>query len=81
MIFVLKPRSNDEEFEASIGSPYVHAQGYVIRASNERAARRIAAERNKGEVAEAWLDRSKTTCEEVDPDGGPGVLLVNQPTG
>lgn len=52
-----------------------HAQGFVIRASSPRAARKIAAA-NKGDEEESvWLDPKYSTCSELKTEGKAEVIL------
>jgi hypothetical protein len=43
----------------------------VVRADSERRARELAADQ---ESSWKWRDAERTTCEELPPDGGSGVV-------
>jgi len=49
------------------------AIGFVVRAANEREARKLAADRHGDEGDEAW--KLQATCTELTVEGPPGVIL------
>jgi hypothetical protein len=49
--------------------------GFVVRAKDERTARRLASSRAGDEGPEAWLAADHSTCVEVKPDGPEEVLM------
>ena len=54
--------------------------GFVIRAADEAAARRIAEKKAESEWQHApgyWLDASCSSCEVVAVDGEPAVILAD----
>lgn len=59
---------------------YDENHGLVVRAASEPHARRIAMEHSaaSGDEHEAvWLDAKQTTCEAINEDGEPSVILVD----
>ena len=54
---------------------YDCTNGLVIRATNERAARAIAAESHGDEGAQAWTDASLSTCEPLTASGESELIL------
>jgi hypothetical protein len=50
------------------------AQGFVVRAKNEDAAR-FYADKRHGDEGNAWLFPTRTTCEELLTKGEEGVIL------
>lgn len=66
---ILRP---DEEPPA-----YDVANGFVVRAESESAAREIASKNSGDEGRSVWLDPEKTTCVELMADGEPGCILVD----
>ncbi len=57
---------------ADIG--YDEYDAKVIRSSCESLARECA-NKNTGDEGAIWTDKNKVTCEELDLDGCPGVIL------
>lgn len=58
------------------------AFGFVVRAADEEEARWQAhqgggQENGTLEGVQPWLDSNYSRCEELHPDGDPGVVLVN----
>lgn len=57
----------------------VFVDGFVIRADNETQARLIASDHHNSDTgnssATAWLDHDNTSCELLDADGPPGLIL------
>lgn len=52
----------------------------VVRASGEQHARQIAYEEAKHDRdREEWLDPAKSTCEVLDPNGKPEVIMAYIP--
>jgi hypothetical protein len=49
--------------------------GVVIRASNEQQARHIAGEVDGYGLERYWIDPNFVTCELIEPDGPPSVIL------
>lgn len=47
--------------------------GFVIRASSEEEARRIASEREHSESR--WLDAAQSVCTPISADGDPDIIL------
>jgi hypothetical protein len=53
------------------------AIGFIVRAETELSARRYASEDARAEVGFAWLDDKLTACEELTPEGEPGVVMAD----
>ena len=53
------------------------AIGFIVRAETELSARRYASEDPRAEVGFAWLDDELTACEELTPEGEPGVVTAD----
>lgn len=49
--------------------------GYVIREETEQLARQRAKDHNSGHNSKEFLDPDKTICEELKPDGTPGIII------
>lgn len=49
--------------------------GFVVRATTNRHARKLAAEQHMDEGVDVWLDRTKSTCVQVEQEGAAGVVL------
>lgn len=47
----------------------------LVRAENEEQARKIAANQVWDEGIDAWLNPSKSRCEELTVDGEPGDIM------
>lgn len=56
---------------------YDSVNGFVIRAVSEGQARSIASSKSAGEGSFAWLDPSKTSCEELLTDGEVEVVICD----
>ena len=54
---------------------YDKSFGFVCRALSEQEARQYAADDSGDEGAEAWLDSTLSTCEELSADGELGVVM------
>ena len=54
---------------------YDCAFGFVVRAADERAARKIAAQECGAEGDRAWLNEKRSSCIELLPEGEPGLIL------
>lgn len=83
-LYILHPRSDlpedDNPWEPWFDKTFV----LVVRAKNEAEARLIANEHSGSEVWEPldregtrklWLDPKYTTCEPLDHDGEPGLVI------
>lgn len=57
------------------GPGYDEASGFVVRASSESQARRLAVEQAGDEGDAVWLDPSQARCEVIDKTGPAEVLL------
>lgn len=61
------------------GTPYDAFRGFVIRAADEGAARRIASECNPRfgapDMDELWLSGEKATCVELSAVGDEDIIL------
>ena len=58
--------------------------GFVIRASNEAEARRIAqdeADEEWNKEEDYWMDAQKATCEELIAEGETGVIIADYKAG
>lgn len=66
-LFTLRPLVNWEP-------DYDKAVGFVVRASSESQARRLAAEQCGDEGDAVWLDPSQTSCEVIDKTGPAEIL-------
>lgn len=49
--------------------------GFVVCASGERAARRLASEEAGDEGAGVWLDSTKSSCEQLSPEPEAAIIL------
>lgn len=65
---------------------YDSAFGFVVRAETEEDARRMVSEAKYcgaerwglypgDEGGDVWADAEQTTCERIDPDGDPAILM------
>jgi len=54
---------------------YDEYEAHLIRASNERLARKIAAAKNHREDSDEWLNDLKSSCELISTDGANEVIL------
>ena len=53
---------------------YLEDDGFVIRAETEAAARHLARVESQSEI---WVDREKTTCEEISVCGNDEIILAS----
>ena len=60
---------------------YDEAMGFVVRAPNVRAARKIASENAGDEGAEVWLNTMMTSCDLLTHKGHGCVILRDFKTG
>lgn len=63
------------DVESPFYSIYDCANGFVIEAETEQEARKIASDAHGDEGANAWLDPKWTYCNELKPDGEPGIWM------
>lgn len=71
-LWLLRPISD----EHSVWVPwYDKTFGFVVRAEDEDSARKYAAEEAGYEGGDVWLDPNFTTCEELTPEGDPGIVI------
>lgn len=54
---------------------YDSAWGFVVRAEEEIYARHVASCSCGDEGASAWLDETRTSCQELLPDGEEEMIL------
>lgn len=47
----------------------------VVRAKDEKSARKIASENSIDEGEEVWLDPSKSKCDRLTPTGKSGLII------
>lgn len=86
-IWVLRERgdADQEDWAEAHGadySPYSDPHGFVVVASNEYDARKVAAGADYDHrCGERWLDATVTSCEPIADDGNPRVVLGDWPTG
>ena len=74
-LWLLKPH-NESEYPWEPW--YDKAFGFIVRASSEQEARKMATKDSGTEtryVADAWLDNEYSTCVELIPDGSIGVII------
>lgn len=57
------------------------ADGFIVRAGTESAARYLAATRAWGEGGDFWTDPERSSCVELQADGDAGVVLVSYNAG
>lgn len=63
-------------------SPYTDCTRCVVRASSESEARQIAGELEPWSNKSIWFRYpALSTCEILNPDGNPGIILADIPTG
>lgn len=83
--FVLKIKDLDKTLAKGYAiNEYTCFQGFVIVALSEEGARDIASEYDDGSANRSgpwWLDPEVTTCQIVDGDGMPCVVLADTSTG
>ena len=72
-LFRLGSISNTPEFEPWYDKSFHH----VVRARNELEARRLAKEEAGDEGEDVWLDKNKTWCEVLSPDGDVEHIVVD----
>ena len=82
-LWILKPVNSEEGF----WDPwYDKAFGFVVRAETQAEARDVAQANGWGEIHDhygeegqvtrpAWTDCKHSTCEELLPDGEPGLIM------
>lgn len=54
---------------------YEEYAGFVIRAEDEKSARIMASKKKDQGDASRWMDDKQTSCEEVNQDGEPDIIL------
>ena len=73
--FVLRRRGGRDPWDPWYDKTFA----MVVRAPDENAARRFAAEFCGAEGPEAWLDVRYSTCEELTAETGePGIIIYHQ---
>lgn len=65
------PRDKSNPWRAS----YDCTLGVIVEAENEESARILAADVSGDEGSGSWLNPALSTCEELAPDGTPGVIM------
>lgn len=79
-LWFLTGRDEIKELESREENPwydrYDQVHEILVRAENEVDARAIAAEYQSYVQKEAWLDPKFSSCEEITPDGLPGVIMI-----
>jgi hypothetical protein len=81
-LYILRPKDNLPKDDNPWIPWFDKCFGFVIRAASEADARRIA-DANAGDenrfsnakIGNPWLDANYSTCEELDNNGGEGVIL------
>lgn len=63
--------TNDSPFR----SIYDCNNGFIIEAETEQQAREIAADAHADEGRDAWLNSKWSFCDELKPDGEPGIWM------
>ena len=51
------------------------ARGFVVRAGDEKSARDLAANKCGEEGREHWISPATSTCDELQQDGDPGIVI------
>jgi hypothetical protein len=64
-LFLLSREAND----------YDEYDSFVVRAESETQARQIAAASHGFEDESEWLEGGKSRCDELTPEGAPGVVI------
>jgi len=72
-LYILKAVEGVEDFNPWLDKSF----GHLVRAENEENARDIASKRCGDEGTESWLNKSKTTCEELTINGEEEHLMVD----
>lgn len=68
-LFILKLNENESFSQFT-------TTAMLVRASDPTEARKIATEKHGHEGHSAWTDSKRTSCKLANPNGNPGVLLV-----
>ena len=79
-LWILRPIDGLAEDDNPWEPWYDKAFGFIIRATNEDEARQFAHKNAGGENRIAntvipWLDSKYTTCDELMPEGVPGLII------
>jgi hypothetical protein len=75
-LWLLRPRNPDDGIFRD--DNWDRSHGHVVRAATAHEARRHALNSQYDYHREnVWLDEALTTCEELTPDGKPGVVLTD----
>ena len=72
-LFLLGSIFNTPEFKPWYDKSFHH----VVRAHNELEARELAKEEAGNEGEAVWLDKNKTWCEVLSPDGDVEHIVVD----
>jgi hypothetical protein len=64
--------------ERLLSGNYDECQGFVVRASSSKAARKLVGNKDRGdEGKETWLDPKLSTCVEIKTDGEAEIILCD----
>ena len=72
-LFLIKSRSDNCGYDC--------VQGFVVRASNSRNARKKAATKIGNEGPAFWLDTKKSSCRQIQEDGPTEIILEDYRAG
>ena len=73
-LFLLEPKENIEG-ENPWKPWYDKVFAFVVRAENEDSARKIAILNKGNESRDCWANPDYSSCEELKPEGEPGVII------
>lgn len=77
MLYLLKKRNDVFYPDSPWGKPHDCVMSMVVRASCVSNARSIASQYCGDEGSEAWVNSKWSTCEFVDHEGEPGVIIAD----
>jgi hypothetical protein len=82
-VWKLLPIADEGSFaDGPRSKPYTESQGFVVVATDEREARKLAQAAACLSKDEGWwIDPAITSCESVDGDGPSHVVMADTPTG
>lgn len=72
-LYLVKPIESDSAWPP--GFWYDCAFGFVVRADSKREARKICSTYCGDEGPDVWFNKSRTTCEEILPEGNSEMIL------
>lgn len=72
-LYLLKAKEGDELWEPW----YDKSFGHVVRAKNEKQARKIASVKRGDEGVDAWLNPEHSTCEILSPRGEEELIITD----